>query len=123
MLRAVDAVREGIVRGNAVELGRGLVHVRGPCFAGIVADLGAAVVGDNEPIGIIRRNPQIVVVTVGRVASFEGAPPVGRDVVRDVHDVDAVGVLGVGVDARVVPSTLAQAAVRIEQFPGSTGIV
>ena len=123
LLRAVNAVREGIVGGDTVELRRRLVHVRRPGCAGIVADLGATVVGNDQPARIIGRDPQIVVVAVRGIPRLEGASTVRGDVVRHVHDVDAVGVLGIRIDAGVIPSALAQAPVRVEQFPGGAGIV
>ena len=88
LLRAVDAIREGIVCGNAVKLRRGLIHVRGPCFAGIVADLGAAVVADDKPARVLRRDPEVVVVAVRCVLGLKRPPAIGGDVVGDVHHVN-----------------------------------
>ena len=123
LLGPVDAVGEMVVCGDAVELRRRLVHVGRPAFAGIVADLGAAVVADDEPAGVLRGDPEVVVVAVRRVLGLEGAPAIGGDVVGDVHDVHPVDVFGVGVDAGVVPGALAQAAVGIGPLPRLAGIV
>ena len=84
---------------------------------GIVAHLSATIVADHESVCILWGNPQIVVVAMGSVACLKGSPAIIGDVVGDVHHVDSVHVLGVGVNAAVVPSALAQAAVRIGALP------
>ena len=123
LLGAVDAVGEMVVGGDAVELRGRLVHVGRPGFAGIITDLGAAVVTDDEPAGVLRRDPQVVVVAVWRILRLEGASAIVGDVVGDVHDVHPVDVLRVGVDAGVVPSALAEAAVGVRPLPRFSGIV
>ena len=76
LLRTVNAVREGIVGGHPVELGRWLIHVGRPRLTRIVTDLCTSVVGNDEAVGVVRCNPQIMVIPVGRITRLKGAPAI-----------------------------------------------
>lgn len=94
---------------TTAKLGGGLVVVSTPVAATVEADAGAAVVGHDHALVVFGGYPHIVVVAVGGVVGFERGTAVGTFVVADIGDIDDVLVLGVGIDAGVVPSALAQA--------------
>ena len=123
LLSAVNAVGEMVVGGHAVELRGGLVFVGGPIGAAVVGHLAATVVADDHAVGVFRGNPQVVVIAVWSVAGLEGFATVGGGVVSHVHDVDFVDIFCIGVDARVVPRTLTQAAVAVGFGPGLAAVV
>src|SRR5208282_5960779 len=72
LLRAVDAVLKIVVGGDVVELRGGLVVLRGPVFAAVDADGGAAVVAVDHAIRVVGIDPESVMIAVRRVDAFEG---------------------------------------------------
>src|SRR5689334_2250452 len=123
LLRAADLV--GNVRGgdDVVELGRGLVVLAGPGGAAVVADVGAAVVAVDHAIGIVRRDPEPVVVAVRRAHRREGATAIDRAIHAGVQHVHGLGIFGIGVDVRVVPGALAQIALVVRAPPRVAAVV
>src|SRR5207249_1539850 len=115
--RAIEPVGEAVVHRHAVELRGRLVVLRGPGPAAVVGDGGAAVVAEDHPAGIVRIDPQVVVVAVRHGQVREALPAVGRLVHVDVGQVDRVGVLRVGVDPRVVPRALADLVLVVDVGP------
>src|SRR5690242_11925258 len=63
LLRAVDVVRKIVVEGHAIELRRRLI-LFGPTAAAIQRDIRATVVTLDHAIGIVGRDPKIVVIAV-----------------------------------------------------------
>src|SRR5262245_2932265 len=123
LLGAVDPVREVIVGRDAVELSGRLIVIRAPAFAAAEADLGAAVVADDHALGRGRVDPQIVMVAVGSADHAEVSSAVLGVPEQDVDDVDVVGILRPGVNARVIPGPLAQFARLIDLGPGLARVV
>src|SRR5262249_54044674 len=118
LLRAVDEVREAAVGDRVVHLRGGLVVLPRPALPSVEAHVGPAVVALDHAQGIVGRDPQVVVVAVGRTQGREGLPAVLRAEEADVEDVHRFRVPGVGEDVRVVPRALAQAALVVDALPG-----
>src|SRR6266581_3938610 len=78
LLRAIDAVRKIVVRGHMIELRGGLIPLRGPILAAIDGNGCAAVIAVDKAIGIVRINPQAVVIAVRGIEAFEGFAAVVR---------------------------------------------
>src|SRR5262249_1999222 len=97
LLRAADLVGDVRRRDHVIELRRRLVVLAGPRRAAVVTDVGAAVVAVDHAVGIVRRDPEAVVVAVGRAQRREGAAAVDRAVHARVQHVDRLGGLGIGV--------------------------
>src|SRR5262249_44121884 len=104
-------------------LGRGLVVVRGPGLAAVEGDLGAAVVGDDHSAGLLRIDPQVVVVAVWRADGLEGLTAIARAPELHVGHVDLFLVLRAGEDAREVPRTRAEVGVAVAPGPGLAAVV
>src|SRR5262249_14537583 len=117
LLRAVDPVREAVVGRDSVELCGRLVHDRGPGPPAVEGDVGAAVVGIDHPVGVVRVDPEVVVVAVRDPDGRVGPAAVVGAVAAGVEDIDRFGVLRVGVDPRVVPGALAQAVLGVDARP------
>ena len=66
LLRAVGVIREIVVQRDAIELRGGLLILSRPGSPAVGADVGAAVVAFDHPVGIIGRDPEIVIVAVRR---------------------------------------------------------
>ena len=71
LLRAVDAVLKIVVGGDVVELRGRLVVLRGPVFAAVDADGGAAVVAVDHAICVVGIDPQGVMIAVRSVEACE----------------------------------------------------
>src|SRR5207247_8745119 len=104
------AIWKVVVGGDAIELRGGLVLERGPALAAVHGDRRATVVRLGHPQRIVRVDPEVVVVAVRRRDGRPRLPAVFRLVESDVDDVDAVGIFGISIDARVVPGALAEVA-------------
>ncbi len=122
LLGAAHAVRE-VVRGlDVIELRRRHVLV-GPGLASVEGDIGTAIVRFDQTIGVVGRDPQVVIVAmrIDHVAERDPA-------VRGLEEVDlrrphGVRILGVGKDLRVVPGPLPQLVVRVHVLPGGAAVV
>ena len=60
---------------------------------------------------------------MGGIIGFEGAAPVGRVVVADIEYVNDIFILGVGIDAGIIPGPLAKGAVAVDPLPGVTAVI
>ncbi len=114
LLRAIDPVRELIVRRDPIELRRRLIVLRRPGLSAVERDGGAAVVAQDHPARVVRIDPEIVVVSVGHRQVGEGLPAVGRLVHLDVREINGVGVPRIGSDPRVVPGALADLVIVVD---------
>ena len=122
LLAAQQAEREVIVQGDAVHLRGGLVRLGRPVLAAVVAHVGAAVVGLDHSLRVVRVDPQVVVVAVGCCDRFEGLAAVLRAMEAHVQHVHGVLVGRVGVDPGVVPGALPQFALLVDALPGFAAV-
>ena len=118
LLGAVDAVGELVVDGDPVELGRRLVVLGGPGLAAVHADVGAAVVPLHHDVGLLRVDPEVVVVGVRSAHPFPGGPGVDGTEEADVRAPDRVRIGRVGVDVAVVPAAREQFRLVAHLLPG-----
>src|SRR6185369_12312896 len=123
LLRAQEPVGEGVVGRDAVELCRRLVPLGRPGGAAVGRHTGAAVVRLDHPQRVVGGDPEVVVVAVRGADRRPALAAVLRLVELDVDDVDRVLVLGIGVDAAVVPGALAQVAALAHLLPGIAAVV
>ena len=125
LLCAIDAVREVVVGGHSIELRSGLVEVGRPGVAAVEADLTTTVIGHNHTGGVFRRNPQVMVIAVGRLSwhSLEGCTAIAGGEEADVEHIDAVFILTIGIDTGVVPGPLPQVSVVIGFGPGLAAVI
>src|SRR5208282_3277488 len=112
LLRAVDVVREQVVRDDVVELRGGLGVLARPGLAAVHGDGGAAIVGIDHPLRIGGINPQAVVVAVGNARDRRpGFPRVNGAEDGGVQGVGHVGALRIRNDMGVIPGAAAHAVV------------
>ena len=118
LLGAVDAIGPGFINRDPVDLRGRLVALVRPALAAVEGDVGAAVIGVDHHLRVVRVDPQIVVVAVRRAQpDVEGLAAVDRLVEAGVERVDGVLVLRVGVDVDVVPGALQQVAAAVHPTP------
>ena len=115
----IGKIRRGL---DAVRL-RGGIGLRRPARAAIHRHDGAAVVAQDHPRGVVRIDPEIVVIAVSRVDEVVGRAAVGRLRQREVQDVDGVRVARVRDHAIEVERTLPEIAIRVDQPPRCAGVV
>ena len=120
---AVEAVGEGVVDRQVIELRRGLVVLRAPALAAVERDRRTAVVAVDHVAAVHRVDPERVIVAVLRRQHLEALPAVDRAEDRRVEHVHDVGVLRIGDDFHVVPRPRLDQAVIVEQAPAAAGIV
>ena len=123
LLRAVDPVRKLIVGDHVIKLTGRLVLERRPGPAAIPRDCRAAVVAVDHALRIVRRDPEAVVVGVGRTHHLKRAASIGRFVDLQRRHIHRFRVLRVGDDVTVVPGALADARVPVHPLPGRTCIL
>ena len=111
LLSAVQPVGILVVDFDLIQLGRGLVKLRGPGRPAVVGHVGAAVVGLDKKPGIVGVDPHIVAVGVGRLQLFPGLSAIGGAQVIGRHHVDGVRIMGVRLYIGVVERPRAQALV------------
>ena len=123
LLGAIDLVRVLIVSDHMIELRRWLVVDAGPGLATVEADVCASVVAFDHAVGVVRVDPEILVVAVRRwdgterLAAIDGLPAL------QVQNPDRVGVARVGEDVHVIPGTPPQVAVVTDHLPGVAAVV
>src|SRR5205807_6993347 len=122
LLRAIGVVWKVLVQRHAVELRRRLVHEAGPRAASIGCDGGAAIVALDHAIGIVRRDPERVIVAMRRVQRGVSVAAINRAVYPHVEDVDCIGAARVGEDVGVIPGALAQNVLLVDAGPGAAAV-
>ncbi len=121
-VRAAHVVGEVVGRGDMIELRRGEVLV-GPGLAAVERHVGAAIVGFDQALRVVGRDPQVVIVAVRighvqeRLAAVLGAKQAG------VHGPDYVGILGIGENLVIVPRPLAQLVLVVDQRPRGARVI
>ena len=123
LLRTVQLVGEGVVHPDAVDLGRGLVHLCRPGRAPVERDVGAAVVRLDHRLPVERVDPDVVVVAVRGAHPLHGVPAVGGLEEALGAGIDHVGVGGVGTQRRVVERPLDHRTLRVDELPAPAGVV
>src|SRR5258706_14724926 len=123
LLRAVDAVRRLRVRDHVVELGRRLVVNGRPALAAVLRDHGPAVVPVDDPVGILRIDPEVVMIAVRYRELLERVAAIVREPRRDVEYPHRLRIRRVRVDVVVVPGALSEVAVLTPPLPGLTEVV
>ena len=123
LLSGVQPVREVVVDVDLIELGGRLVILCRPRPAAVQGHVGAAVVGLDLDAGILRVDPEVVVVAVGGRAAREAPSTVVRLVETLVVDVDVVRIGRVGGDSRVIERPVHEATLVADQLPRLTEVV
>ena len=109
--------------GDCVIELRGGEGLRRPGAAGGHGDIPAAVVGIDHALGVVRRDPEIVMVRMGRAQLLESAAAVSGAHQIEVRNVDRIGRGRVGIDAQKVERPLPDLPVAVDQRPRCAGIV
>ena len=117
LLRAVNAIGKIVVRGDVIKLRGWLIHLRGPIFAAIHGNGGAAIVAVDHAIGIIGIDPQTVMVAVRSGDAFERFASIDGTIQPGVGDIDFVGIFRVGPQVREIPGALPEAMIFIDKRP------
>src|SRR5437899_1352598 len=100
-----------------------LVALGAPGLASVERDVSAAVVTLDHALGIVRRNPQVVVVAVRRRNSTVGAASVVGAIETRVQDIQRVQLLWIGNNMGVIPGSLRQVVLLIDAGPVLAGVV
>src|SRR5262249_44790017 len=119
---AVDVVeRSALVDGDVIELGYGQVGHEVPVGAAVEALVDAAIAADTVVLCILWIDPDNVVVDVAPLLAEAAQRPaaVVAHLHVDAHDVDAVGIFRVDVDAGEVHGALIEV---VAPFPGLAAI-
>ena len=107
LLGAVQAIRKLIVEGEAVKLRGWLVQLAAPGAACVEGDASPAIIALNQDVGIVWIDPQHVGIAMRNIDAGETFPPIDRLHEADVEVVNRIFVLGIGINPRIVPRTLA----------------
>ena len=108
--RAGDVIRRAGVRRHVVELAQRQLR-REPRLAAVGGDVDAAIVGDDQPPGVLRIDPGIVIVAVVKPFDvLERLPAIDAVQHRHLREPDLLPVGGIDRHRRVVPRTLPQRA-------------
>ena len=108
---AIDVVRVIVIDRNMVELGERHVAHKTPCFTAVMRYSQAAVVADDNVTGIVRVDPERMVIDVQRVAGlatiddrvqFEGLAAVDRHAQACCNIVESIGIRRIGCEFRVI---------------------
>src|SRR5207247_8886003 len=103
LLRAVNTIEKIVVRSDVIELRGRLVVLRGPISAAVNRDGGTAVVAVDQAIGILRIDPQSVMIAVRRVEALESLASVDGPIKPGVGDVHLVRILRVRPNVGEIP--------------------
>ena len=122
LLRATDVIRHVAGRRHVVQLGR-RVDLPRPGLAAVDRHVATAVVAVGHACRMSRVDPQVVVVAVGHGNRRVRLATVGALVEARVEYIDRVTGHRIGVDARVVEGSLAQAAVVADTSPALAAVV
>src|SRR5579872_882554 len=112
-----------VVQRDAIELRGGLVIFGGPGAPAVGAHVGAAVVAFDHAVGIVRSDPQVVIVAVRRVDGRVGLASIVGSIEAGVDYVHRVFLQRVGEDSRVIPGALPQLALVVDFGPGAAAVV
>ena len=127
LLAAVDTVREAVVGRDMVELGRRLVVPGAPGFPAVDGDDGSLVGGIEQDIGIVRIDPNVLVVVAAGSAAKSGVclPSIRRFPGDGRSDEQNIRILGMDGKARQVPAAdpAGGAGIGRRPSPGFAGIV
>ena len=122
LLRAADAIGKVIGGLDVIELRRREILI-GPRLPARVRHACTAVAGLDHALSIVRRDPQIVIVSVRLVQYGEVLSTVRALHQRDVRCIHEIRIDRVCHDTRVVPGALANAVVAVDEAPRRAGVV
>ena len=123
LLRAIDVIWELVIDNYVVELRGRLIILRRPVQPAIGADVSAAIIGVDEPLGIGWINPESVIVAVRRRKLREGLAAVDGAIRACIKDVNDIRIFRIRKHMRVVPGALAEAMIVVDQPPVLATIV
>src|SRR4030095_8272978 len=122
LLGAAHVIREVLRGGYVIELRRRKL-LPGPRFTAVDRDVAAAVVAIDHSLGVVGRDPQVVIVSVGDPNRFVSLTSVGRFVEAGVEHIHGVPRLGIGIDPCVIKRPLSQPPIFADPFPCRAAIV
>ena len=125
LLPTANPVRKRVVGGDVVELRRRLVVPRTPRLAAVDRDDGSLVGGDEDDVGIVRVDPEaLIVVATGRAADrLERAATVGGLPHHDGTGKDNVRVVRVYLDLGEIGTPLGDPGIVVGEIPALAGVV
>ena len=112
-----------VVGYYAIKLSGRLIHDAGPRCAAIEGYGGSSIITINEVCTVLRVEPHVVVITVGRRSRFKCLTAVNRLHEWCVEYPDGICVLWVCFDVDVIPSTRPNDSLVVEQRPGFAIVV
>ena len=125
LLSTINPVRKLVVGDDVIELRGGLVIPGTPGLAAIHTDGRALIHGQRDNVGVLRIDPDgVIVVAAGR--AFDGGKVlacVGRLVGRSVRNVNYIFVFRIDAHHRKVIAASPDPFFGIHQLPGLAGIV
>jgi hypothetical protein len=74
-----------LIGDDPIELGCGLIHDRAEGLAAVEGNIGSAVIRLNHPVGIVVRDPRVVIVSVTGRDGFDGVAAVDRAIETGVQ--------------------------------------
>ena len=122
LLRAIDSVREAIVSSHSVKLRSRLIHHGRPVFSTIFRYLRSPIIGNDHSLIVGRIYPEVMVITVRSIGPFKSLTSISGFVITHIEHIERLLILRIGIDSRIVPSTLTQISVFIYPFPSLSGI-
>ena len=112
-----------MIGDHVIKLRRGLVVLRGPGAPAVNGDRCPAVIAVDQALGIVRVNPQSVMVAMRRRQQVERAASIGGAEHPRIQHVDRVGRFRIGEDVAEVPRALAQPPVFIHADPVFSAVI
>ncbi len=123
LLGAINLVGKAVVGVEVIKLSCRLIVDGGPCGTAIKRHAGPTVVAFDHTLGVLRVNPQVVIVTVRGAELGKGATAIDGFPGLDIKNVERIRILGIGHDMTVIPRAGTQIAILVDVFPGLTTVV
>src|SRR6185312_7873527 len=122
LLRTEDTIRKSIVGRHPVDLRRGLIVQRAPVLAAVKADLGATVIGKDQPVAILRVDPEIMVIAMRCPHLRKGLSSIQAPHKFHVGTIDRVLIRRIDVYPVKIPCSLFDIVLAIDKAPVCTAV-
>ena len=123
LLSAIDPIRNLLISRYMVHLRRRLVVDRGPASAAIEGHTGTAVIPLDHALGVVRIDPQIMIISMRHLYLEKGASSIDRLPALDIQCPDSFWVLGISVDMLVIPRACPEVTVLAQPFPVLAAVI
>ena len=115
-------IRQVLGDRNVIELRRRII-LWSPGFAAVERHISATVVAVDHAVGIVRGDPQIVIVAMRHTNGLVRFPAIRRFEKCGIEDVHRVAIFWISVDSGVVEPALPHFAIFADLLPGGARIV